>query len=198
MTEVLCAYNDSIKSCSYNTISYSSLMFSMTASTQQTLCTLYPLTNLNSKQEFVISHGNTLLLWVKLLHQNHCRTCKQLTLPLAWGMPSVVSRTPPSSAASAKLYPEMASVDDLRRCMRVTHLSMKIVICDGRATAILRRHQAADRRAAGDGCINTDTTGSTIPAHTIHNQITDECHRYSRSTVSEDGSDRSRQAPIDR
>ena len=171
-------------------------MFSMIASTQQTLCTLYPLTNLNSKQEFVISHGNTLLLWFKLLHQNHCRTCKQLTLPLAWGIPSVVSRTPPSSAASAKLYPEMASVDDLRRCMRVTHLSMKIVICDGRATAILCRHQAADSRAAGDGCINTDTTGSTIPDHTIHNQLSDnEWHRYSSTnTVHGDGNDRLTQA----
>jgi len=96
---------------------------------------------------------------------------RQLTLPLTCGMPSVVSLTPPSSAASAKLYPEMASVEDLSRCMRVTHRSMKMVICDGSATAILRRHQAADSRAAGDGCIRTDTTGSTIPAHQIYQPI---------------------------
>jgi len=101
----------------------------------------------------------------------------QLTLPLTCGMPNVVSLTPPSSAASAKLYPEIASVDDLSRCMRVTHRSMKIVICDGSATAILRRHHAADNRAAGDGCIRTETTGSTIPIHKIHHSpsVTTNC-----------------------
>jgi len=40
---------------------------------------------------------------------------------------------------------------------------MKIVICEGNATAILRKHHAADSLAAGDGCISTDITGSTIP-----------------------------------
>jgi len=39
-----------------------------------------------------------------------------------------------------------------------------MVICEGRATAMLRKHQAAASLAAGVGCISTDTTGSMIPA----------------------------------
>ena len=46
--------------------------------------------------------------------------------------------------------------------MRVTQRSMNIVICDGRATAMQRRHQAAERRAAGAVWISTETTGSMI------------------------------------
>ena len=78
-------------------------------------------------------------------------------------MPNDVYLTPPSSAASAKLYPLMASGADLRWCIRLMQRSMRIVICDGSATAMLRRHQAAERRAAGVGWISTDTTGSMIP-----------------------------------
>ena len=41
--------------------------------------------------------------------------------------------------------------------------SMSMVICEGRAMAIQRRHQAAARRAAEAGCSRTLTTGSRIP-----------------------------------
>lgn len=100
------------------------------------------------------------------------------TFPLACGIPSAVSLTPPSMAASAKLYPEMASIDDFRCCMRVMHRSIRIVICSGSATEMQRRHQAADKRAAGAGCTRTETTGSMIPRNGFQVHVTTNTIQY--------------------
>ena len=96
-----------------------------------------------------------------------CIGSLQLTFPFAWGIPSDVYLTPPSKAAKAKLYPDIASGEDLRWCILFMHRSMRMVICDGNATAMLLKHQAAESLAAGVGWIRTDTTGSIIPEITL-------------------------------
>ena len=83
-----------------------------------------------------------------------------ITFPLACGMPSGHWWTPPTRAAKVWAYPPTASPDDLRELMRLIHLSISGVACDGTATVIHLRHQAANNWAAGAGWSRTDSTWS--------------------------------------
>ena len=86
------------------------------------------------------------------------------TFPFACGIPNGHWYTRPSREARALLYPDTASGEDLSLFIRSRHLSTSGVSWDGKATDMLPRHQAADRRADGLGWISTDTTDSMMPA----------------------------------
>ena len=85
-----------------------------------------------------------------------------LTLALLFGIPRGHDCKPPIMAAKVYPYPVTASGDDFKVLIFFKQVSIKTVVLDGNAVAMLRMHQAADNQTALAGWIKVENTASVI------------------------------------